>query len=349
MDRIDARKLSVDGRSMLRKMVVRLRQQSKMPVKELAAVAGVHFRTVESWLLRARREGEQSLEGEKKRGRPVGACRKLTMADEMWLRDQIADQSPDQLKLPFALWTRPAIKALIKKRFGVEMQDRLVGKYLRRWGFTPQRPIKRALEQDPLKVKAWLEETWPQVLARAQAEGATILWGDETAVKEDANWVRGFAPRGKTPVLKTPTRWDKLSMISAISARGEVAFKIVEGAINTERFIEFLGSLLQDAKRKIFLVVDNLRVHHARKVKEWLADKNDKIELIFLPPYAPESNPDEYLNRDFKTALRNGPVSHDKTSLLEKATAFMKKLGTLPDHVMAYFRHPAAAYAAQGI
>lgn len=345
MEKIDARKLSMDGRSMLRKMVIRLRQQSKMPVKELAAVAGVHFRTVEAWLSRARREGEQSLEGEKKRGRPVGACRKLTMADEMWLRDQIVDQSPDQLKLPFALWTRPAIKALIKKRFGVEMQDRLVGKYLKRWGFTPQRPIKRALEQDPLKVKAWLEETWPQVLARARAEGGTIFWGDETAVKEDANWVRGFAPRGKTPVLKTPTRWDKLSMISAISARGEVAFKIVEGAINTERFIEFLDAMLQDATRKIFLVVDNLRVHHARKVKDWLADKIDKIELVFLPPYAPESNPDEYLNRDFKTALRTGAVSHDKASLLEKATAFMKKLSALPEHVMAYFRHPSAAYA----
>jgi transposase len=228
MEKIDARNLSMDGRSMLRKMVVRLRQQSKMPVKDLAAVAGVHVRTVESWLSRARREGEQSLEGEKKRGRPVGACRKLTMSDEMWLRDQIVDQSPDQLKLPFALWSRPAIKALIKKHFDVDMQDRLVGKYLKRWGFTPQRPIKRALEQDPVKVKAWLEEAWPQVLARAQAEGGTILWGDETAVKEDANWVRGFSPRGKTPVLKTPTRWDKLSMISAISARGEVAFKIVE-------------------------------------------------------------------------------------------------------------------------
>lgn len=281
----------------------------------------------------------------KKRGRPVGACRKLSMADEMWLRDQIVGQTPEQLKLPFALLTRPAIKALINARFGVQMQDRLVGKYLKRWGFTPQRPIKRALEQDPVKVQVWLKQTWPQVLARARAEAATILWGDETAVKEDANWVRGFAPRGKTPVLRTPTRWHKLSMISAISARGQVAFKIVEGAINTDRFIEFLGLLLQDTQQKIFLIVDNLRVHHAKKVTEWLADKKDQIELVFLPPYAPESNPDEYLNRDFKTALRSGPISHDKTSLLEKASAFMNKLTTLPEHVMAYFRHPSAAYA----
>lgn len=330
---------------MLRQMVIRLRQQSKISAKELAVLAGVHVRTVEDWLLRARRDGLSSLEGEKKRGRPVGACRKLTMADEMWLREQIVDQSPEQMKLPFALWSRPAIKALIKARFGVEMQDRLIGKYLKRWGFTPQRPVKRALEQDPVKVQAWLDQTWPEVLARARAEGATVLWGDETAVKEDGNWVRGYAPRGNTPVLKTPTRWDTLSMISAISARGQIVFQIVEGSINTERFIEFLELLIKDAPQKIFLVVDNLRVHHAKKVTEWLSDKQHRIELVFLPPYAPESNPDEYLNHDFKTALRSGPVSRDKTSLLEKAKAFMDALSALPERVMAYFRHPAAQYA----
>ena len=107
-------------------------------------------------------------------------------------------------------------------------------------------------------------------------------------MKEDGNWIRGYAPKGKTPVLATPTRWRKLSMISAISPRGEIAFRIVEGSINTDRFIEFLDALIEGAKRKIFLVVDNLRVHHAKRVSAWLADKTDRIELVFLPPYAPE-------------------------------------------------------------
>jgi transposase len=348
MEKIDARKLTVEARGLLRQLVVRLRKQSGLSVKELAVVSGVHFRTVEDWLARARREGEGHL-GEKPRGRRVGTGRKLTMAQEMWLRDQIIGHAPGQLKLAFALWTRPAIKALIQERFGVEMQDRLVGKYLKRWGFTPQRPLKRALEQDPEQVGAWLKTTYPALLKRAQAEGGTILWGDETAVKEDGNSVRGYAPRGKTPVLATPARWRQLSMISAISARGEIAFRMVEGSINTERFIEFLEALIQDASRKIFLVVDNLRVHHARKVRTWLQGKEKKIELAFLPPYAPESNPDEYLNRDFKTALRSGQVSRNTSELLEKAMAFMQRLATLPDHVQSYFRHPAATYAAQGI
>lgn len=344
MEKIDARKLTAEGRKLLRQIVIRLRQQSNMKVEELASVTGVHPTTIKTWLTRANREGAQALE-EKRRGRPVGACRKLTPADEQWLREQIVEQTPQQLRLPFALWTRPAIKALARERLGIELQDRLIGKYLKRWGFTPQRPVKRAQEQRPEDIERWLKQTYPQVKARADAEGAVIHWGDETAVKEDANWIRGYAPKGQTPVLATPTRWHKLSMISAISPRGEVAFQIVEGSINALRFIDFLSHLVEGAAQKIFLVVDNLRVHHAKVVSEWLSDKQDRIELVFLPPYAPESNPDEYLNRDFKTALRSGPVSHDKASLLDKAMAFMNTLGSLPDKVMAYFRHPAARYA----
>jgi len=348
MDKIDARKLTVEGRKLLRGMVIRLRKQSGMGIDGLAEIAGVHKNTVSEWLVRARREGEGSL-AEKPRGRPVGVGRKLTMADEMWLREQIIDKTPQQEKLPFALWSRPAIRALVRERFGMDMQDRLIGKYLKRWGFTPQRPVKRALEQRPELIGEWLRKTWPDVLAHAKAEGGVIFWGDETVVKEDANWVRGYAPRGQTPILATPARWHKLSMISAISPRGELAFRIVEGSINTERFIEFLLALIQEAPRKIFLVVDNLRVHHAKAVSAWLADKKDKIELVFLLPYAPESNPDEYLNRHFKTALRTGSVSHDKQSLLDKAKTFMCALSAMPETVWSYFRHPSAAYAYQGI
>jgi transposase len=345
MEKIDARKLSAESRKLLRQMVLRLRQQSGMNADKLAAVAGVHPTTIKTWLARARREGVGSLE-EKRRGRPLGSLRKLQMTDEMWLREQIIGSNPQQMKLPFALWSRPAIKALIRERFGIQMQDRLVGKYLKRWGFTPQRPLKRALEQRPEEVARWLEQTYPALKARARTENAVIYWGDETAVKEDAHWVRGYAPKGQTPVLSIRARWQTLSMVSAISPRGEVSFQIVEGSLNAERFIDFLAHLVQGAKQKIFLVVDNLRVHHARLVKEWLADKEATIELVFLPPYNPEANPDEYLNRDFKTALRTGPVSTDKSSLKEKALAFMNTLRTLPDKVRAYFRHPAAQYAA---
>ena len=345
MDKIDGRKLSPAGRNELRRLVIRLRQQSGMTATGLADVAGVHVSTIRAWLAQARREGVGSLT-EKSRGRPLGACRKLSMAQEVWLKNQIVGATPGQLLLPFALWTRRAIGELMRTRFGVDLQDRLIGKYLKRWGFTPQRPIRQASEQRPEQVATWLNETYPALVSKARAEGAVIYFGDETAVKDDANWVRGYAPRGQTPVLAVPARWAKLSMISAISPRGEVAFRIVEGTINADRFIEFLAALIEGATHKIILVVDNLRVHHARLVTEWLADKTNRIELAFLPPYSPEANPDEYLNHDFKTALRLGPVSHDQDSLLAKASTFMQQLSTWPERICAYFQHPKARYAA---
>lgn len=267
MEKIDARKLTPEGRKRLREMVIRLRKQSGMGVAELSAVSGVHPTTIKTWLTRVRREGDGAL-GEKQRGRPVGTHRKLQMTDEMWLRDQIVGSTPQQMKLPFALWSRPAIKALIRERFGIEMQDRLVGKYLKRWVFTPQRPVKRALEQRPEAVSCWLNESYPKIRVRAVAEGADIFWGDETAVKEDAHWARGYAPAGQTPVLRMPTRWQSLSMISAISPRGEIRFEIVEGSINSERFIAFLDKLIEGAARKVFLIVDNLRVPDAKVARE---------------------------------------------------------------------------------
>lgn len=345
MEKIDARKLKPEGREQLRRIVVRLRKQSGMKCVELAGVAGVHVRTVEAWIKRAGREGEGSL-GEKRRGRAVGSKRKLTTVQEMWIQQQVVGFRPEQMKLPFALWSRRAIKELVKQEFGIDLQDRLVGKYLKRWGYTPQRPIKRAIEQDPEKIETWLKDTYPKIAKRAREEGAEIYWGDETAVKEDTNWVRGYAPAGQTPILPTPARWIKLSMISAITNKGEACFEIVEGTVNSERFIEFLVRLIQEARTKVFLIVDNLRVHHAKVVTEWLEENKESIEVFYLPPYAPESNPDEYLNNDFKFTLRKTPPSQNKESLLEKATNFMKRLQETPSHVAAYFRHPKVAYAA---
>lgn len=346
MEKIDARKLGPEGRQTLRKMVLRLHEQSGLNGIELAQIAGVHVRTVQGWLCQARKHGAGALI-EKTRGRPYGAFRKLKMAQEVWLCQRIVSSVPGQLSLPFALWTRRAIQALIEQQFGVQLSDRLVGKYLKRWGYTAQRPVKKAMEQRSDLVQAWLRERYPAMAARAKVEGAVIYWADETAVKEDTNWIRGFAPAGRTPVLEASARWGKLSMISAITNRGEIAFQIVEGTINAERFIEFLERLIQDAASKVFLIVDNLRVHHAKIVKAWAEQHAERIELFYLPPYAPESNPDEYLNHDFKTALRLGPPSRDDSTLLKKAQTIMARIAGLPERIRSYFQHPAAAYAAK--
>jgi transposase len=216
----------------------------------------------------------------------------------------------------------------------------------RGWGYTPQRPVKRALEQNPVKVGQWLDDVYPMIAQRAKAEGAIIYWGDETAVAEDGHWIRGYAPVGQTPVLATPSKRHGLSMVSAISNQGLVRFEFIEEAMNADLLIDFMGKLVEDNPRKVFLILDNLKVHHARLVTAWLAERQDRIEVFYLPPYSPEINPDEYLNRDFKTVLRSSDRAPDKKVLIQKASAFMDFLVKTPERVMAYFKHAAVQYAA---
>jgi transposase len=235
---------------------------------------------------------------------------------------------------------------VIKILFDIEMPIRTVGEYLLRWGYTPQRPMKRALEQNPVKVEQWLDETYQTIAARAKAEGAVIYWGDETAVAEDGHWLRGYAPAGQTPVLAAPSKRHGLSMVSAISNQGLVRFEFIEEAMNTDLFIGFMKRLIADSSQKVFLILDNLKVHHAKLVTAWLAERTDQIEVFYLPPYSPEINPDEYLNRDFKTELRSSDRAASKKALLHKAIAFMERLVKTPERVMAYFKHSAVQYAA---
>ena len=344
MDKPDARKLPQAVQESLRQQAIRLHEQGKS-WQEVSEIVGVNICTARAWGRHYQSQGEAGL-ASGKRGRRQGEGRSLLLADELRIRDLVAAHRPDQLDLPFSLWTRRAVMALVRREAGLEMPIRTVGEYLRRWGYTPQRPFRQALEQSPEAIDTWLNDTWPGISARAQAENAEIHWADETAVQDDTHWARGYAPRGQTPALATCAKRHGLSMISSVTRQGLVRFSIYEGAMNTERFIGFLGGLIQDTEHKTFLIVDNLRVHHAIKVREWLEqeERSKKLELFFLPPYAPMLNPDEYFNRDLKTTLRLGPVARTATAMRAKAEAFMALLAETPDRVKSYFSYKHVAY-----
>lgn len=230
---------------------------------------------------------------------------------------------------------------------------RAVGNYLKRWGFTPQKPIKRAYEQRPEAVKAWLDEQYPIMEKQAQAEGGEVHWGDEIAlVNTDATarTGRSYAPRGQTPVTMAVggTR-EKLSMISTVTNQGKSSWMIIEDAFNAERLIEFLEALVSDGqsrKKKVLLILDKLRVHHSKLVNAWLADKKDKIEVFYLPRHGPELNPDEQLNADLKHAIGSKVPARTKAKLKAATTANIQMLEQHPDRVRSYFGDPRVAYAA---
>ena len=347
----DGRSLSEESLELLRRQAHRLRLEDKRTWSEIASIVGVHLSTVMGW---ARRfdigsAAISALEvASAQRGRRLGQHRTLELADEVQLREIVVEGTPSALGLPYALWSRRAVHEAVKVKFGVDMPIRTVGEYFRRWGFTPQRPAKRAIEQQPAQVQQWLVVDYPAIVQRAKAEGALVHWADETAVRQDTAWVRGYAPAGCTPVLEHATRRASpaITMISALSNQGLVRFGFHDGAINAERFIGFMADLVRDTTpTKVFLIVDRLPAHRAVKVHDWLQGNKARIELFYLPAYSPQMNPDEWINRDLKTELRTRPAARDRDTLKTIAQRFMQTLASMPQRVTNYFQNQHITYA----
>jgi len=277
----------------------------------------------------------------------MGDKRRLSAEQELHIQRQICKHRPEQLQLSFALWTRAAVALLVEQEFGILLPVRTMGEYLKRWGFTPQRPIKRAYEQRPEVVKAWLDEEYPQIAQRAKDEDAEIHWGDETAVVNTDVRGRGYQPKAQTPVAYAVggTR-HKLSMLSTVTNQGKARWMIIDEAFNSDKLIEFLEALIKDAPKKVFLILDNLRVHHSKPVKAWLAEHQAQIEVFYLPSYSPELNPDERLNADLKYALGSRVQLRTKDKLKAATKAHMDMLDKNPERVRSYFQDPRVRYAA---
>ncbi len=344
MEKIDTRRLSPETQYELRKQYIRLRKKG-MSNKFAAETVGLSVsRASKIWQL-YHRDGMEAIKP-KPRGRRFGEKRQLSAQQEKELQILLVDKTPDQLKLGFALWTRDAVRLAIKQKYGFDLPLRTITDYLKRWGFTPQRPIKRAYEQNPKAVAQWHETVYPQIQRKARQEKAEIQWGDETGIQNDAYHARGFAPKGKTPVVRINATKSRVNMISSITNRGKVRFMLYRETMTSQVLIKFLSRLIKDCDRKIFLILDNLRVHHSRKVKKWVKEHEEQIELFFLPSYSPELNPDEYLNGDLKQKIRSGMPARSAKELTKKTRSFMKTLQKRPQHVQSYFKHPNIAYAA---
>ena len=344
MSKEDRRRTSTDARIELRKQAVRLRGQGRT-LAEISEITGYAVPYL-STLLRALAQAPEQAVEVARGGRPKASGRALTMVQEKQIQEWVCKRCPDQLQLPFALWTRKAIQLLIKEKCGVRLSIRGVGEYLQRWGYTPQKPIRRAYERDEARVQAWLTQEYPQIKRQAQRENAEIYWGDETGLRSDESRHRGYAPRGQTPVLRIRARRTSLSVISAITNQGTVRFMIYKGALRPAILLRFLQRLVRGQTRRIFLILDNLRVHKAHPVTAWVARHAAQIQLFFLPPYSPELNPDEYLNSDLKRGVHTAIPPRDAADLTRQTLSQLRSIQRSPTRGRAYFEHPAIQYAA---
>ena len=342
--RTNAKSLSQAEQYQLRKSIIRMLKRGIAP-NEVAAVLGVSRSHVYAT---KKTYDEKGIEGIKpgKRGRREGAKRRLTPEQEREIRDIIVDRFPEQLRLPGCMWTRENIRDLIKQKYKIDMPLSTLGYYLERWGFSVQRPKKRAYKQDEKKVAEWVEQEFPCIRQRAKAENAEIYWGDETGVQNTANYLRGYAPIGCTPTALVDSKRIRINMLSAISNTGKLRFVLYKENMNADKLIDFMRRLVKDTPRKVFLILDNLRVHHSKKVARWLKKHEAEIEVFFLPPYAPEYNPDELLNSDLKRGLSKRSMPRTAKELEHNVRSHLKSVQLNPKKIKAFFHAPKTRYAA---
>jgi transposase len=342
MEKIDARSLSPKAQERLRQLAVNAVLAGKKQV-EVAKLFGVTRRAVSNWLKAYRRGGLRALKA-KAKGRPKGGS--LLPWQAAQIAKTVVDHHPEQLKLPFYLWTREAVAKLIQRKFGIKVSLSTSGRYLKRWGFTPQKPVRRALEQNPQEVRNWLEKEYPAIRQQAKSEKAQIFWGDEMGLRSDHAVGRSYGLRGHTPVIVAAGRRFGCNMISAITNQGRLNFMVFKIRFTTTVFLEFLNRLVRQSKRKVFLIVDRHPAHRAKKVKRWLDEHGEQIRLFYLPGYSPEINPDELLNQDVKsnTIRKNRPSQQDE--LVKNLRSYLRKRQMQPQIVANYFQGKHVRYAA---
>ena len=340
----DVRKVSPETQYEIRKTIVRMLKNG-VSGREIAKQLGVsegHVSNVK------KAYAEKGIEGIKPKheGRKTGEKRILSPEQEKEIMTLIVDKDPMQLKFKECMWTRNNIRQLIKEKYGIDMKLSTLGYYLARWGFSVQRPVKRAYKQDQKQIDKWLNEEFPGITARAEAENAEIFFGDETNIQNTANYMKGYAPKGKTPVVRVESQKFKVNMLSAISKRGKLRFMLYKENMNAEKLIDFMGRLIRDVSKKVFLILDNLRVHHSRKVQEWLAAHKDKIEVFYLPPYAPEYNPDELVNSDLKRSVGAKSSPRSEEELEHNVRSHLKTIQNNSAKIASFFHAPFTTYAA---
>jgi transposase len=312
---------------------------------DVAELLGVSRETVSRWWTAYAAGGTEAIPGDRT-GRPVGTGRILWDEQARRIQDSVDAHSPEELGIAAATWSRKAVRDLIRKECGIDMPVRTVGEYLKRWGYTAKVPRRHAKDQDPDEVDRWLNETDPAIEERAAREGAEIHWCDETGARADEQHRAGYAREGDPARAGVPKPHIRMNLVATITNEGEVHFLSDKESMTGARFVTFLEELLSETTGKVFLILDRLPAHETKAVADWVAAHAERIELFWLPKYAPERNAEEYLNNDLKGAINAAGLPESQRELRSRIEWFMSQLLHLPERVRSDFQHPCVQYAA---
>lgn len=340
----DTRNLSPSELAVLRQRAVAAVLKGEKQC-HVAMLFGISQQSLSGWMKDYRKRGEASFVYER-RGRKVGGGA-LTPEQGSAIVNLMIEKLPDQLGLSFFLWTRAAVVELINKQYDVRLTEQCAGQYLEKWGMTPQKPARRAWQQDPVAVQEWLQERFPRIKAAAKRRGAVVLWLDEMGIRSDDQVGRTYGRRGKTPVVPISGQRFGCNMISALSNSGSLYFKVFTERFTALVLLEFMGRLERQFERPLVLICDGHPVHKAKAVRNWLDNRNGRVTQEFLPPYSPELNPDEFLNQDVKTNAVRRKRPRNQQELLWNVRSYLQSTQRQPAIVSNYFLAPSVQYAGQ--
>jgi len=340
MKKADGRKLDHKTREAIRIRAVQQVESGESPEIIIKAL-GFHRSRIYDWIAKYRNGGLEALRAKKITGRPTTLNGKQIQK----LYAIIVDKNPLQLKFEFALWTRDIIREVIKDQFDLKLSAVSVGRLLKKMGFSPQKPLRRAYQQDKDRVEKWLNEEYPVIYKQARSEKAAIFFADESGIRSDFHSGTTWALKGKTPVLRTTGARFSINMISAISAKGHMRFMITSGRMNSELFIEFLKRLIHNAAHPVFLIVDGHPTHKSTKVKKYVVSTQGKLKLFYLPPYSPELNPDEFVWNYVKNHHMGKKEIKGPDDFKQKLLSCLKSLQRCTNKIMGFFHAPDVKYA----
>lgn len=296
--------------------------------------------TIYRWLAAEDEGGAEALASTKATGRPP----KLSDRQKRQVFRWINGKDPRQHGFDFGLWTRRIVSELVRQKFGIHLGVTAVGRVLQELGITPQKPLRRAYERDPEAIERWKKDVFPALRTRARKRGAKIFFLDEAGVRSDQVLGRTWAPRGRTPEVPTSGQRQSVNAISAVNPRGDFWYEVYTERLNRDSFQRLLKNFLRGRRDPVFLVLDKHPAHVARDVAAFVQSQRGRLELHFLPGYAPELNPDEFVwnhlkrNGVSKTPLRRGE------SLRRRVEADLGSLKRDRRRLRSIFRAASVAY-----
>lgn len=335
----DGRKLGPKTMEEIRIRAVQRVQDGESP-EVVIKTLGFSRACIYNWLARYRSGGLHALRSGKQSGRP----RKLTGNQIAWIYNTVRDKDPLQLKFPFALWTREMVARVIKKKFNIKLSLSSVGRLLRQLGFTRQKPLRRAYQQNPEAVAEWKETIFPEIKKKAKKRKATIYFADEAGIRSDYHSGKTWGLKGKTPVVESTGARFKVNMITAIDTRGQMRFMVSSETIHSDRVCDFLNRLMHNAENPVFVIWDGHPIHKSRKIKECIESFEGKLEIFLLPPYSPQLNPAEQVWNNVKSHGTGKMMITGPDQFRSKVLGRLRRLQKLPRIIKGFFRHPDCAY-----